>query len=54
MKRICIIPLFAVYVFLGATALVAEEATQPTVEAAAVKPDAAKAQQALAAVEAEE
>lgn len=44
--------LFALYVFLGATALVAQEAVQPTVEAAAVKPDAAKAQQALAAVEA--
>ncbi|MBG7601819.1 MAG: hypothetical protein IZT60_04635 [Gammaproteobacteria bacterium] len=51
MKRIYI-PLFAVYVFLGATALVAEEAVQPTIEAAAVKPDAAKAQQALAAADA--
>ncbi len=51
MKRIYI-PLFAAYVFLGATALVAEEAVQPTVEAAAVKPDAAKAQQALAAADA--
>ncbi|MEA3303727.1 MAG: hypothetical protein U9Q75_10690 [Pseudomonadota bacterium] len=51
MKRIYI-PLFAVYVFLGATALVAEEAAQPTIEAAAVKPDAAKAQQALAAADA--
>ncbi|MEN8213970.1 MAG: hypothetical protein ABFR19_06370 [Pseudomonadota bacterium] len=43
--------LFTVYVFLGATALVAEEAAQPAVEAAAAKPDAAKAQQALAATE---
>ncbi len=50
MKRLYI-PLFAIYVFLGATALVAEEAAQPAVEAAAVKPDAAKAQEALAAAE---
>ncbi len=39
MKRIYI-PLFAVYVFLGATALVAEESVQPTVEAAVAGPDA--------------
>ncbi len=39
MKRIYI-PLFAVYVFLGATSLVAEEAAQPAVEAALAKPDA--------------
>jgi len=51
MKRIYI-PLFAVYVFLGATALVAEEAAQPAIEAAAVKPDAGKAQEALAAADA--
>jgi|GEM_PF-1058206 len=47
MKRIYI-PLFAVYVFLGATALVAEEAAQPTVEAAVTKPDAAKKGEAMA------
>lgn len=51
MKRIYI-PLFAVYVFLGATALVAEEAVQPQIEAAATAPDAGKAQQALAAADA--
>jgi hypothetical protein len=46
MKRIYI-PLFAVYVFLGATALVAEEAVQPTVEATVAKPDAAKKGEAV-------
>ena len=44
--------LFALYVFLGAGALVAQEAVQPAVEAAALKPDAAEAQAALAAAEA--
>ena len=47
MKRIYI-PLFAIYVFLGATALVAEEAAQPTVEAAVTKSDAAKKGNVLA------
>ena len=47
MKRIYI-PLFAIYVFLGATALVAEEAAQPTVEAAVTKPDVAKKGEAVA------
>jgi hypothetical protein len=51
MKRIYI-PLFAVYVFLGATALVAEESAQPAVEAATARPDAAKAQEAMAAMNA--
>jgi len=52
MKRIYI-PLFALYVFFGATALVAEESAQPTVKAALAGPDAAKAQKALAATNAE-
>ena len=39
MKRIYI-PLFAVYVFMGATALVAEESAQPAVEAAVATSDA--------------
>jgi hypothetical protein len=45
------IPLFAIYVFMGATSLVAQETAQPTIEAVAGKHDAAKAKEVLASAD---